>query len=656
MCGIFGQITPGKPIDPAACLAAVQTLTHRGPDGLGVAAGRLDRRLTVFDLNPTTELLQLRLPEACDFFLGHRRLSVIDLAPEAFQPMANEDHTVWVVFNGEIYNHPELRRRLEGCGHRFSTHHSDTEVLVHGYEQWGAHVVDELRGMFALAVLDLTAERVLLARDRLGQKPLYYRLDGAGVTFASEPKALFRLLDFDTAISPAALIDYLSHGFVPAPRTIWHGMKKLRAAERLMIPLPAASTARPETYWTLNHEPVAGKSDAQWFDEFEAELSQSVRLRMASDVPLGAFLSGGLDSTAVTRQMSRASNRPVRTFSIGFHEPRFDESPYARRVAEKYGTIHHCEVLSPETLIEVVPLLADIFDEPFADSSAIPTYKVSQLARQHVTVALSGDGGDELLAGYRRYRLQHQLSRMLDPHPRFLLKMVFGPIASLWPERARGKSLLQLLVPGAKARYFKVFLDDYLIDLAHGDLAKHWNCLLESAWSDGPRHLVDRMCATDSRFYIPEDLMVKVDRTSMHVSLEARSPLLDHKLFELIGRMPLETRFGVKRNKLPLRRLLGREWNSAFLDRRKMGFAVPLGKWFREDLRDDLRDTLLRPHGLVTSLFPRPTVERLIENHLAGSRDQSHRLWKLYMLEKWNDCHGKPSRSRGQADMVSRHV
>ena len=645
MCGIFGQITPGRPVETAACFEATEALAHRGPDGQGIAHGRLDQCRAVFQLNVPKEVLVQQADTGPDFFLGHRRLSVIDLAPDAFQPMTNEDGTVWVVSNGEIYNHRELRDRLITAGHQFRTDHSDTEVLVHGYEQWGDRLVDQLRGMFALAVLDLRRRTLFLARDRLGQKPLYYSTSRDGVAFASELKALVRLPGFDHRISSLALIDYLHHGLVPAPRTIYRQIRKLRAAERLTIRLDTPQAAEPESYWSPRYEPVEGNSVGQWQEQFEAELREAVRLRMASDVPLGAFLSGGLDSTAVTREMSLASQHPVETFSIGFHEPQFDESPYAQQVARRYATRHHGEMLSAEALLDVVPVIGKIFDEPFADSSAIPTYHVSQLARQHVTVALSGDGGDELLAGYRRYRLQHRLSRWLDWQPRLLTTAVFGPIRAVWPERARGKSFLRLLEPDAKRRYFKAFQDEYLVDLAETDLAESWDCLLEDAWpsdslSDSPQ-VVDQMCATDCRFYIPEDLMVKVDRTSMSVSLETRSPLLDHKLFELAGKMPLAVRFDGRRNKLPLRRLVGREFGPQFVDRRKTGFAVPLGAWFRGPLRDQLHDTLLKSDGLLGSLLSRAAIETLIRNHELGSRDQSRRLWKLYMLQQWDDYHGK---------------
>ena len=656
MCGIFGRITPGKPVDLCDAHRATESLAHRGPDGLGVALGRLKNRRATFHLNPSLDRLRHDTSHAADFFLGHRRLAVIDLATDAFQPMANEDGTVWVVFNGEIYNHRELRNTLQGLGHCFRTDHADTEVLVHGYEQWGDRVVDRLRGMFAFGVLDLRHDRVFLARDRFGEKPLYYAADPSGIAFASELKALCELQELDRTVSSAALVDYLSHGLVPAPRTIYRDVKKLRAAERMTFDLARPERGRSEIYWTPTYEPDSERPPSEWAERFEAELSEAIRLRMISDVPLGTFLSGGLDSTIVTREMSRASHHAVRTFSIGFDDPRFDESPYAAEAARKYATVHRSEILSPDGLLSAVPRVAEIFDEPFADSSAIATYRVSQLAREDVTVALCGDGGDELLAGYRRYRLQHRLAQLLDPSPNFLIKAVFQPVAAAWPRGARGKALLSLMVPEAKLRYFKVFLDGDLVDMVDPELARQWTSLLEPAWPSGPAdetsNLIDRMCATDCRFYIPEDLMVKVDRTSMSVSLETRCPLLDHKLFELVGRMPLETRFDGKQAKRPFRRILENDLGRSFVDRPKKGFSVPLGRWFRAELNEELRDTLLKSNALVASLLTHDALRQLIDDHCNGSRDQSSRLWKLYMLEKWNEYHG----SGQPAPTVTQHV
>ena len=653
MCGIFGHITPGRPIDADACFAATEALSHRGPDGMGVALGNVGRPSVRFHLNPTAghvrEHAGRRTP---DLFLGHRRLSIIDLSPAAYQPMSNRAGTVWVVFNGEIYNHQDLRRRLEARGHRFRTDHSDTEVLIHGYEQWGAGLVDQLRGMFAFAVLDLTAGRLLLARDRFGEKPLYYTADPAGVAFASELKALMHLPQLDRTVSRRGLVDFLHHGMIPAPRSVFRAVRKLRAAERVTIRLDTPERVDGEIYWTCPYDPEPGRSEEEWLEAFGAELEESIRLRTISDVPLGTFLSGGLDSTVVTRQLSRVSDRPVSTFSIGFTDARYDESPWSDRAARHFGTRHHLRVLSPDELLEAVPIIAGVFDEPFADSSAVPTYLVSQLAREHVTVALSGDGGDELLAGYARYVLHRRLARLLDWQPDLAVRCLYGPVARRWPESVRGKGLLKLLIPGAKARYFKTFMDEHLVSLAHPGLADGWDCLLESAWPGEAGHPVDQMCQADRCFYIPEDLMVKVDRTSMRVSLEARAPLLDHKLFELVGRMPLRTRFDGTSGKLPFRRLLSAELGEAFVNRPKKGFSVPLGRWFRNELREELTETLLASDGLAGALFPRSGLRQLIAAHQSGSRDQSPRLWKLFMLQKWSQTYAaritgdRPSETR----------
>jgi asparagine synthase (glutamine-hydrolysing) len=647
MCGIFGHFTPAGTINPDDCFRALETLSHRGPDGAGVALGHLQSGLADFFLHPEAVALRRYTRErAPDFFLGHRRLSVIDLSPQAFQPMANSQGTIWVVYNGEVYNHRQLRRELEARGHRFRTDHADTEVLVHGYEEYGEHVVDYLRGMFAFAILDLRDNRLVMARDRFGEKPLYYSATKDGLSFASELKALVELPQTDREISNDALVDYLHHGMIPAPRSIYKNIRKLRAAERVTIRLDAPQETESEIYWDCRPDPVAGRSEGEWLEAFEAELQESVRLRMISDVPLGAFLSGGLDSTVVLDRMSRASTKPVNTFSIGFSHALHDESPWANRAAKHYGSVHHALTVSPADLLETVGVIARMFDEPFADSSAVPTYLVSRLARRHVTVALSGDGGDELLAGYRRYPFHRRLARLTDRVPNWAVTGFFGPTARLWPERVRGKGLLDLLAALPDSRYLMTFRDDYLVNLLDREMSRRWHCILEHEGGDGAANAVDAMCRTDRRFYIPEDLMVKVDRASMRVSLEARAPLLDHKLFELVAKMPLETRFNGRVGKLPFRRMLAGKLGSDFVKRPKRGFSVPLGKWFRNELRDELRDTLLERDGIVTSLISRKDIERIIDTHETGSRDQSHRLWKLYMLQQWHATYGKQQTSK----------
>ncbi len=641
MCGIFGQITPGRPVDLQACYRATQTLAHRGPDGLGILVGRLQNRATTFALHPTVAQLRNQAPPQSDLFLGHRRLAILDLAPEAFQPMTNEDRTVWVVFNGEIYNHQELRARLLAHGHQFRTDHSDTETLVHGYEEWGDRLVDELRGMFAFGLVDLRKRTLLLARDRFGEKPLYYASGAWGVAFASELKALTGLAEVDLTLSPDALVDYFAHSFIPAPRTIYQKVQKLRAAEQVTISLDTPDLVRPSIYWSCVYKPEVGASKARWREEFGAQLQDAIHLRLMSDVPLGMFLSGGLDSTIVVAEASRKVPHQLSTFSIGFTEKTFDELPYAERVAAHYQTRHHQKILRPADLLDAVPRITKVFDEPFADSSAIPMYVVSCLAREHVTVALSGDGGDELLAGYPRYQFHWRLARKLAPWPSFLLDGVMRSLTAAWPEWLRGRGMLRFLIRNTKTRYMNVFLDDCLTGLAIQNLAPNWQNSLEAAWPDALRHPIDQMCLHDQRIYIPEDLMVKVDRTSMATSLEARAPLLDHKLFEFVGRMPLETRFDGRHGKLPFRQQLTADLGPDFVARPKQGFAVPLDLWFRHELRDDLYATLLSPEALVTSLFGRQTVETLIQNLWRGGRAQGPRLWRLYMLEKWHENHGQ---------------
>lgn len=640
MCGIFGIITPGKPVDIPSCFRAVQALTHRGPDGLGVLLGKAKAGAARFHLNPELGLLRKEAAGQPDFFLGHRRLSVIDLALEAFQPMANEDGRIWVVFNGEIYNFRDLRADLEARGHDFRTDHADTEVLVHGYEEWGVDLVDRLRGMFAFAILDLAERKLFMARDRFGEKPLYYSSGPHGVMFASELKAFVELPEFDRTISREAISDYLAHGLVPAPLAIYKSARKLRASERLTVRLDDPDQPSADTYWKVTYRPDRSVPVRDLIEQFYEELSTAIRLRMLSDVPLGTLLSGGLDSTMVLREMSLASGRPVEAFTIGFREESYDESPYAREAARRYGARHHVEMLTPDVLLETLPVIVKQYDEPFADSSAIPTYLVSRLARRDVTVCLSGDGGDELLAGYTRYVRARQVSRAMDWLPAPIVRLLFGPLRRFWPEAVKGAGLVRFFVPSALKRYVKVFEDDTLADLLGFTPQRHNGSPVEDAWPGEAENLIDRMCVTDSRYYIPEDLMVKVDRASMAVSLESRAPLLDHKLFELVGKMPLWTRFDGTKGKLPFRRTLERELEPSFVNRPKMGFGIPLRQWFMNELRADLVDTLLGSGGLVEKVFSRRAVAGLVGALGFVRRNPTRRLWKLYVLQKWHHAYG----------------
>jgi asparagine synthase (glutamine-hydrolysing) len=638
MCGIFGQITPGRPIDPASCHRATESMRHRGPDGSGAALGQLSEQSATFLRDPEIQQICKTSRETLpDFFLGHRRLAIIDLAETAAQPMTNETGTIWVVFNGEIYNHESLRLVLEGCGHRFRTDHSDTEVLVHGYEQWGAALLDRLRGMFGLAVLDLGRRTLFLARDRFGEKPLYYRADRCGIAFASELKALRFLPEVNGTPCRRALIDYVSHGFIPAPRTVLEGVYKLAAAHAVTVSLDRPEELAPYRYWSVRYEGDSAPDDLQWREQFDEELARSIRLRLMSDVPLGLFLSGGLDSTIVAAGVSRSVTEPVRSFSIGFSEPRFNELPWARQAAKRFNLQHRTRVLTPSDLLAEIDTIADTFDEPFADSSAVPTYLVARLAREDVTVALSGDGGDELLAGYTRYRTMSKIGRCIDWLPPLLVHGAIVPWRRIWPEHARGRAFLDLLLPGAEARYERMFSDETLRRKMRPEAAAGWDCLLPSIWSPEGGEAIDRWCSMDRQLYLPEDLMVKSDRTSMRTSLEVRAPLLDHKLFELVARMPLRTRFDGRDGKLPFRAALERELGCEFVRRPKKGFSVPLGQWFRGELREPLRVALFQPGGIVGNLFPERVVRRLVDGHQNGRRDQSARLWRLYMLALWHE-------------------
>jgi asparagine synthase (glutamine-hydrolysing) len=613
-------------------------MAHRGPDGLGTAIGQLSGPSVHMLRDPDLGRVQAACRETVpDFFLGHRRLAIVDLAEAAYQPMTNEDGTVWVVFNGEIYNHESLRCILEACGHRFQTDHSDTEVLVHGYEQWGEALLDRMRGMFGLAVLDLRRRRLFLARDRFGEKPLYFRADAYGIAFASEVKALRHLPEVDSALNRAALIDYVSHGFIPAPRTVFEGVHKLPAAHVVTVSLDRPQEVIPRRYWSLRYEAQSHQEESQWLEQFDEELNRAIRLRLMSDVPLGVFLSGGLDSTIVAAGVSKSVTEPVRSFSIGFTETRYDESPWAEQAARHLGMEHRKRLLTPADLLAELDTIACIFDEPFADSSAMPTYLVAKLAREDVTVALSGDGGDEMLAGYTRYVLMHGIGKLIDRAPAWMVRAVLAPWRAFWPQHARGRSLLDLLVPGVEARYRRLFSDDTLRARMRPEAASAWDCLLPSAWSPEGGEPIDRWCSMDRQLYIPEDLMVKSDRTSMAASLEVRAPLLDHKLFELVARMPLSTRFDGSVGKLPFRRALRKDLGHEFVARPKQGFTVPLGQWFREELREPLRASLLQQDGIIRGLFPERAIRRLVDAHQHGSRDQSPRLWRLYMLAVWHD-------------------
>ena len=440
-------------------------------------------------------------------------------------------------------------------------------------------------------------------------------------------------------LSETGLAHFLAFGFIPAPATIFNNVLKLAAAEHVTIDLNNPAACRPSTYWRLQPQQTSltvEQAEQHFFDE----LSTSIRLRMESDVPLGAFLSGGMDSSVVVREMSKASPQAVNTFTIGFREQSNDESQFAGQVAQRYHTRHRVETLDAEAMLRIVPLLEHHFDEPFSDSSAIPTYLVAKMARENVTVALSGDGGDELLCGYTYYRVLHNFGRLLNRMPDWFVRVGAAPLHNFWPEWLRGRGRVQYLRPGDFARFTRYWIDEYLLHLARVNCAAP-NAFLRKRWEQSSSNGIEAMGEVDCQLYVPENLMVKVDRATMAVSLESRAPLLDHRLFEAAFALPFSARFDGQRGKLPFRRLLTEDLGAAAVERPKQGFGIPLGTWFRGPLQDYLRESVLDADGLILQLFPRPAIENLIQMHQTGSRDQSARLWRLLVLGRWFECYGR---------------
>jgi len=615
VCGIAGLIgRSGEQIDAALVHRMCQAIVHRGPDDEGI---------------------YVRGPVG----LGMRRLSIIDLSG-GHQPIHNEDQTVWVVYNGEIYNFPELRRELEGRGHKFYTH-SDTEMIVHLYEEMGADCVKKLRGMFAIALYDERKKSLLLARDRLGKKPLHYALSQGRLLFGSEIKSLLAADSDLLKLNPQALVQYLALSYIPDPNTAFSEISKLPPGHLLEYSNGAISVRQ---YWDLpaygTHDP---KSEEQCLEELEERLAEAVRIRLISDVPLGAMLSGGVDSSIVVALMARASSSPVKTFSIGFGKSDFDESPHARAVAEKFGTDHHELIVEPK-VEETLDFLTRMQEEPFGDSSMIPTYHVSRMARQHVTVALSGDGGDELFAGYDRY-LVHLGRQKFDYVPEWAGRYFRQLLYPMLSPESRGRRFLfnASLPPGqryvdsvsylAQQRERQLFSDDFLNWAGSGHLEHYQEYF---AQAEAPDRL-SRLLYLDTKTYLTADTLAKVDRMSMLSSLEVRSPLLDHEFVEWTARLSSRWKLHDGKRKYILRRLAEKLGIPAqVLDRPKQGFAMPLTHWWRNELKDDLLQILLEPRTLQRGYFRPQAVRGLVQEHLSGRRNRPNDIWLLLIFELWH--------------------
>jgi asparagine synthase (glutamine-hydrolysing) len=637
MCGIFGSFTGGRPLDLDLCREQTNTLAHRGPDSAGYfwACSRSGK----YFLNSPLPGGKPSSGGKWDIFLGHRRLAVLDLSPQAAQPMSDPTNRYWIVFNGEIYNFAEIRRQLEAQGVVFRTDHSDTEVLLMAYVRWGENCLARLRGMFAFAVLDLKEKCLFLARDRLGKKPLYYRAATDGFMFASELKAILADSRVPRQLEVAALAQYLAYGYIPAPGTIYRGIAKLPPAHFAWVSLENPSEVILHRYWDLP-ETDQGPPTRDWQEEFGEVLAEAVRLRLISDVPLGAFASGGLDSTLIIRQMRQLTSGPVRTFSIGFPEAENNELPWARQVARRYATEHHEEVVSPDALA-LLPRLVRHFDEPFGDSSALPTLVVSEMARRRVTVALSGDGGDELLAGYTRYRYAQQLRQLFGPLPEWLRPLALQTLGRAWPRSWRGKGIITRAGQSPHNPYRALMARDASLTLLNADLRREVGTngkvhgFFDHYWERGPKDFLSRLQYVDLHTYLPEDILVKADRASMSAALELRCPLLDHKVVELAARLPRDLKFRGHEQKILFKQVLLPDLGSEFVYRRKSGFQMPLRQWFKGNLGQVVSDRLLNQSGPLVGLCDPAALAALARRFFQGQQDLSEDLWRLLVLSEW---------------------
>jgi asparagine synthase (glutamine-hydrolysing) len=620
VCGIVGIVNNGaNAVDEVLLSQMCAAISHRGPDDDG------------FYVNGPVGL-------------GMRRLSIIDVKGGQ-QPIHNQDRTAWIVFNGEIYNYRELRADLEKLGHKFYTN-SDTEAIIHAYDRYGADCPKHLRGMFAFAIWDERTQELFLARDRVGKKPLLYAQLNGEFLFASEFSSLLLHPKVSRDVDMRALDYYLSFMCVPAPLTAYRSIKKLEPGHSLRW---RKGEMKIERYWQPDFSQKVDISEAEAGERTIEILRDAVRVRLMSEVPLGAFLSGGIDSSAVVALMSEESSERVKTFSIGFEEQDFSELHHARRVAEHVGADHHEFIVRPDAL-EVLPILVEHYGEPYADSSAIPTYYVARETRKHVTVVLNGDGGDESFAGYERYaamRLAEKYYRL----PALLRDSVIKQAAELLPssegKRNRVRDAKRFLraasLPRVERymRWVSAFDAPAKLDL-YSDRFRHETADMNAAGALEPwfahvngSGIVDAALLTDIMTYLPNDLLVKVDIATMAVSLEARSPFLDHHVIEFAASLPEKFKLRGLTTKYLLKRVLKRLLPAENLERRKMGFGVPIGHWFRGRLQPFLRDTLMADRAWNRGLFKPSAVDQMVELHTRGERDYSHQLWTLLMLELW---------------------
>lgn len=623
MCGLSGvfHYRSGTP-DLAALERMTAAMIHRGPDDVGL-----------WHEGPVA--------------LGHRRLSIIDLAGGQ-QPLGDSAGDLHVVFNGEIYNFQDLRARLRERGHRFRTA-SDTEVIVFAYREFGADFARHLRGMFAIALWDARDRRLILVRDRMGIKPLVYHDTGTSIIFANEIRALLEHPDVPRRIDPEALHLYLDHEFVPAPRTIIDGVRKLMPGEQIVVNFESGLAI--EHYWQLEFEPKIQCSPIEARALFLEKLRDSVALHLQSDVPLGAFLSGGIDSSAIVALAAEKSSMPLRTFSIGFEEASYDESSHARAVAAHFGTHHHELMLRPNQALNAMDRVLEGLDEPLGDISAIPTFLVCELAKQSVTVCLSGDGGDELMYGYERH-LAHMLSRNLyERLPKFVRRGALEPLVNKLPLSQRKKGVSALIkrfvegaakAPSGQQFRWQTFMSGTTIEHVYQDTMKaaitdmpEFMAVMEAAKQSNVGDNGDVELAVEQNLYLPNDVLMKLDWMSMAVSLEARVPFLDHEIVAFMNRLPsgLKRRFG--RGKYLLRQAMSGILPNAILQRRKQGFGMPLKNWLRDELYTRVADGFASARADRSSHINIEAAEHMLQDHQSGQGDYSHQLWPIFVLTDW---------------------
>ena len=623
MCGICGifEFEHREEISRELVRRMTDTIVHRGPDDEGIYVGP-------------------------GIGLGFRRLSIIDVAG-GHQPISNEDGRVWVMLNGEIYNYPELRQELLDRGHVFVTR-SDTESIVHLYEEYGEDCFRRLRGMFAIALWDSRERKLLLARDRVGKKPLFYAGDPKRILFGSELKCLLAGNGFSRTIDSQALSDYFSYGYIPAPKTIYRNVRKVNPGHYLVA---SSDGIREVPYWNLSFAHVEDRSEEQWCEMLRHELCEATRVRLMSDVPLGAFLSGGVDSSSIVAMMSRLMKRAVTTCSIGFEDKEYNEADFARETARHFHTDHHEQVVRPQA-VEALKKLVWHYDEPFADSSAIPTYYVSWVARQSVTVALGGDGGDENLAGYRRYSFDQFENRLRRMVPARVRRSVFGPLGRMYPPLAwaprmfRAKATLQSLSRSPLEGYFnsisifradekpRLLSRDFQASLGGYDSIGVLQYHYDRAETNDP---LSRIQYVDIKTYLPDDILAKVDRASMAVSLEVRAPLLDHRLMELIAKIPSPLKLRGTTGKYIFKKAMADLLPTGILKRRKQGFAVPLARWFRGELRELTHEAIFsQDDGILEKAY----LRKIWDQHQNGTYDRSAHLWAVLMYRQWRATFG----------------